>query len=168
MKQQTPTKDLSLSDKLKSDKQSLGLLSLRLATLPNQSRFYEMNDHFHLTWNSKGINQRLIDMNNNYSKDLCTKIEYLIFENIFHGFKGTSLPELDSKQHSITKSRIGSSRKLNTSFPIGRSGISVSSKKSPKQSRMRSNDEHLKKFKWDSISHSKSTLREISPDRSKR
>ena len=46
IKDKVESRDLSFSDKLKSDKQSLGLMTLRMATLHLDSRIYEMNNHF--------------------------------------------------------------------------------------------------------------------------
>ena len=49
-------------------------MSLRIGTLDNDKRIYEMDKKFQLIWNGETIEERVKELNKQYSKSTCMKI----------------------------------------------------------------------------------------------
>ena len=67
--------ELPFSEKLRIDKQSLGLMALRMATMDcPRDRIYEMNEKYEVVWDAQNLKQRLDLLSQTYSKSVSQKI----------------------------------------------------------------------------------------------
>ena len=103
--------ELPFSEKLRLDKQSLGIMALKLATLSlTKDRLYEMNENYELIWDRESFRKRLDHLRENYSKPLTDKIEYLIFDKGFYSFR--DLPIFGNSARSSAVKRDSSNEKF--------------------------------------------------------